>query len=825
MDDSSYVAGGASMVSTNTKIATSTEDLAAITKKTADAQVASILRVREASKLRIASLQNIAANAPNLETQTAATVALQREQAKLSRTYGQTTVATAGFSRASKTAEGDLSKVTRGALAGTGVFSTLGRSLAFASNAFIGLAIGAEVIKGSITAAEDLEKAQKSLGVAIQHTGGNVKALTPQYEATAKAAAQFGISQADATTGLARATVLTGNAAAAQRAYQEALVISKATGKDFNAVLTATSKGQEGITTSLRRYGILVAKGETGTQQFTQVMQRFGGQAEANTTASEKFRAVLVNTGATIGAVLLPTFVRLTTNLTNYLQKANESGRLQKDVASAAHDLGDAFHVLEGALRGVADVFKAVDKVTGSFKNTLEVLLALKFASVVTGTWIPALASLAAKWGLVTGAAEAATAAQTTALASSAGGAARAAGVVAGAEGAAGGAAAVAGPTIGALAAPLAIVGTGALLLSQSKEKSYSIRGGKIFQSGTGQFFLDRGGRSIGITRETAQHLISSQGIIADSPGVITAAVAGGNFASPFTQLSGISPRTPSARGGGPFGAARPIALFKSFTDTIANQLAAARAALTKGTSDDVAAAKATVAFVKKEIAAGHLSGSALIQALQAEASAVSTIQSIEAAAAQKRAAAAQAAKAKIQAQIEASIDPLRLEVALSRDEALGRSTRKDLIALKRAAQKALRSGHLSLEQQKEAYDQITQINSQLASLNKTTKKTAKDALGGFKQLNLNALTGNLGLTPTQRKALKARLSQVGPHGTVPNEGVGAYGYRIGANDRPIHVHTTIDIDGRKVARNTTRHQQRYRAGNSSQRRGPNAGG
>jgi hypothetical protein len=41
---------------------------------------------------------------------------------------------------------------------------------------------------------------------------------------------------------------------------QNALVISKATGKDFNAVLTATSKAQDGSTTSLARYGIMLPK-------------------------------------------------------------------------------------------------------------------------------------------------------------------------------------------------------------------------------------------------------------------------------------------------------------------------------------------------------------------------------------------------------------------------------------------------------------------------------------------------------------------------------------------------------------------------------------
>lgn len=171
MDDSSYIAGGASVVSTNTKIATSQEDLAVVSKKTADAQVAAILKVREASKLRIASLQNIAAGASGFEAQTAATVALQREQGRLARTYGETTVASKTFSNATKESERDLNKLVRGGLAGSGALSALGRSLAFASTGFIAFATGATIIKASITAAQDEAVAQKQVAAQLKTSG------------------------------------------------------------------------------------------------------------------------------------------------------------------------------------------------------------------------------------------------------------------------------------------------------------------------------------------------------------------------------------------------------------------------------------------------------------------------------------------------------------------------------------------------------------------------------------------------------------------------------------------------------------------------------
>jgi hypothetical protein len=66
----------------------------------------------------------------------------------------------------------------------------------------------------------------------------------------------------------------------------------------------------------------------------------------------------------------------------------NESGKLQKDVASAAEGFANAIGV-------AAEAVKTVDRITGSFKNTLELLLALKLASKVAG-WAAAMNLFAA---------------------------------------------------------------------------------------------------------------------------------------------------------------------------------------------------------------------------------------------------------------------------------------------------------------------------------------------------------------------------------------------------------------------------------------------
>jgi hypothetical protein len=265
----------------------------------------------------------------------------------------------------------------------------------------------------------------------------------------------------------------------------------------------------------------------------------------------------------------------------------------------------------------------------------------------------------------------------------------------------------------------------------------------------------------------------------------------------------------------------------------------------------------------------------------------LSTIWSAESATAQKRAAAATAAKAKIQTELANSIDPLKIEVELSRAQATGASTLPALKKLLAAARAALAKG-LSLALQKQALDQITSIKQQIAAarqgtftpfaqspqlqlelakeqalgtsqtqtllkmkkaaeralkaakgniqkqtdiwnqiyaINQQLGQSAATALGGFKQASTRALTKGLGLTDAQLRALRARLSQLGPGGTVPGTGTGAAGFIIGTDGRPLIVHTHVNIDGKRVANNVTRHQQRHRRRNPHQRRGPNAGG
>ncbi len=810
-DATSYLRSADKAIAANTRLAASTTRTSKTDVAAVDAQIAARAKLIEVQRAQVAQLTartgRAAAGTPEAVAQTAL---LAEANAKLARSQGDVITGNRRLSSSSKTAERDLNKVVRGGLAGSGIFGKMGRSLAFASSGFIAFAVGAELITKSITNAEEFEKATNSLRVAIQHTGGDVAKLQPRYEATAKAAARFGVTEVEATTSLARATVLTGNAASAQRAYQEALVISKATGKDFNLVLTATSKAQAGITTSLRRYGVLVDANMSGTDQFRLVMKRFGGQAAANTTSLERLRAQFSNALTTIGVKLLPAVNQLADGFAKWLEKMNRSGKLQSDV-----------------VKGMKAITFVATPLVSSIKELATAVGLLNDA-----------------WGKLS-----------------------------------------------------------------DLQKGGGIKGLFAGVPAAGFGFLKSGIKS---SLFPVQNLVNAFSSPKPPPAPL---IQPSRFFPESAQFS----RTPDvARSFG-----KPMKqFFQQFELTFKENLAQVQASLTRSNKDDVAAARQVVARVKRAIDQGQLHGKGLIAGLQLEAQALQTIWAAEDAAAQKRAQRAQAAKERIQRQIEDSIDPLRLEVSLSQAQALGKPFVGILKQLREAAKKALESGKLTLAQQKEAWDQIASLNqqikdalttqtaqfqvpaklalrlardtalgrsttkdllsirkailrfiathkhnlaaltdayNQLADINQQLGSTAGTALGLFKQASTRALTRGLGLTDEQRKQLRARLSQLGPGGTVPGHGVGAAGFVIGPDGRPIQVHgrgptisardrqtvnpvrfnrllrvleqvsrrpirVVVDLDGKIIADNTTRHQQRGRQRNSAQRRGPNAG-
>jgi hypothetical protein len=137
--------------------------LALTATESADLQIAASVKAQKAMQANVLALQAAARRAPaGSAEQVAATTLAADAQRKLAASQGLTVASTRRLSASTKTAEADLNKIVRGGLAGSGVFSTLGRSLAFASSGFIACAVGATFITKDIEAARLTGGTQKA---------------------------------------------------------------------------------------------------------------------------------------------------------------------------------------------------------------------------------------------------------------------------------------------------------------------------------------------------------------------------------------------------------------------------------------------------------------------------------------------------------------------------------------------------------------------------------------------------------------------------------------------------------------------------------------
>jgi hypothetical protein len=886
MDAAGYLKTVDSAVASNTKLEQSSLGVGEAMQVAANKSVNASLRATEALKAQIAGYRELSASAEqSAAVRERAALLANRAEGRLNSQLGLT-AALGGTSKSAQTAERDLGKFTRGALAGSGAASSLGRSLAFASTGFIAIAGTATIIASSIKAAISLAKTQRQVEAQLKTSGKSWHDYGQQIDsADLKLSHISGFTNQELLQGFGYLVRVNGNVSESLKLTAEAADVARGRNISLASAAIALAKAQGGSVTALRRLGIVVPKGVEGLKALAFVQEKFAGQAAAGATTGDKFRASLVNTEETIGTALLPAFTRITTAVGNWLDKMNETGRLQRDVDEVVTVAGTVFHAL-GAAIGF------VDKVTGSFGNTLKIVIGIGFAREIVKAlaWVD---RLAASWLGVAGAANTAAAAEERAT------------VAPGVGGGFGGSALRAGGTglaIGfpEVAAALAI-GYGA---NQARTSS------SFFQGDINKDMAKVAAEAYAAGRISVQQA-ERLGLRFNAIPITTR--YGGRFgpASPFTppgfglgSRAGVAPQPQ-----GPFGTATPLAVYSKYTQTITEQIAVAQAALTKTTKDDVSAARRIIARIKRLIEQGHLQGASLIQALQDEATQQGVLDSARQKAAQQAAkiAAAKLAAAssyttpiglqidEVRAQLTKSTaddiavekrilaaakaalasgsknkqgqlaalqvilqaqqtiqsltsqsastftQPLKLQLALAKAQATGGDQTPILLRMKAALEKALKAARGNIQKQIDIYNQIAAINQQLNS-------STTSAYGDFKKASVRAQTAGLGLTAAQRRALEQRLSQRGPGGTVPGTGTGAGGFIIGPDGRPIHRHrrphygrdggsdngsppkfeatfnVRVYLDGKDVTRAVTVHQQRHRRRNPSSRRGPHAG-
>ncbi len=294
------------------------------------------------------------------------------DSSSLQRSFSTASRSTQKFSR-------DLSHAERGVLSGSGVFRSLGRSLAFASGGFLAFGGAAAFVRNSVDAAKDAQVANAQLSTQLASTGKSFETYRQQIDRTvSRLSALAGIQDDDLKAGLTTILRTVPNVSKALRDLGTAADLSRAKHISLAQAALIIAKTEGGNTTLLRRQGFQIAKNATVEEALAKLRQKVAGQARAGTTEQERFGAVLHQTEVQIGNALLPTLNKYLASGSKWLQQMNESGKLQRDVSAAANDFKTGMHDL-------SVVVKTVDRITGGFKNTLELLIGLKVASKFVG--------------------------------------------------------------------------------------------------------------------------------------------------------------------------------------------------------------------------------------------------------------------------------------------------------------------------------------------------------------------------------------------------------------------------------------------------------
>jgi hypothetical protein len=297
---------------------------------------------------------------------------------------------TAGLQTAAKQTKvfgAEVDKATRGIVSGSGALHGFGRSLAFASGGFLAFEGVSKFLTDSVSAARDAGVAQASLTAQMKASGESFTENQGAIQRASLSLEKFGFTSEDSQKALAVLDRATGNVGKSIQLQGVAANIARARNISLSQAALILGKAYDGQTTSLKRLGVALPAGTKGMQAIYIAAQKFTGQAKAGTTEVEKFHAILHNTEVIIGTALLPTLNKFLGSLGKWLQKMNESGRLQKDVNEAVKTATGIFEGVAAVVKPLAAAFQDLGKAVGGTKNEVKLLagvfVALKAAKVI----------------------------------------------------------------------------------------------------------------------------------------------------------------------------------------------------------------------------------------------------------------------------------------------------------------------------------------------------------------------------------------------------------------------------------------------------------
>lgn len=360
--------------------------------KLAATQVKASVQSTERLRMQVAAYQQLAAAAvEGSQEQIAATNLATAAERRLA---VATSIAGAESRAAAVGAHGltrNVEAAGRGALTGSRLFHSFGRSLVFASGGFVAFEGVAELIRGTIEISRHATVAQRQLAAQMAASGESFAAHREEIEHVAHSYARLGFDNAEVISSLAVLERGTGSITKALKLETLAAEVARVKGIDLAAGALTVAKVFGGQETALRRAVPGLPKMAHGMDLIAAAQKKLAGQAEAATTPANRFVAALANTEEITGKVLLPTLNKYLTKMSDWLSQTENQQKVAKTLAQVLAGLSAVFGAV-GAAMG------ALNSITGSTKTSLELLLGA-FVAFKTAKVIATLGSIATSVG------------------------------------------------------------------------------------------------------------------------------------------------------------------------------------------------------------------------------------------------------------------------------------------------------------------------------------------------------------------------------------------------------------------------------------------
>ena len=273
--------------------------------------------------------------------------------------------------------ERSLGRLTRGAVAGTGVLHGLGRSIAFASGTFLGGAGLVYALRSTVEAGRRAEASQGRVAVAVRNAGIDYAKYRVQIHDTIEAQSRLSaFDDEDLADSFGRLVTRTKDVREALKDTALAADVARGRNISLEAATQLVIKASLNQAGQLRRVGLEVGKNTTAQELLNKLTEAYSGQAarygREGAGAQERLGVAIQNTQEDIARGLLPAVTNLSNRISDWLGKSQNQERIQKDVNEAVHAGTEVVKGLAGALRIVKAAAEPVVGALGGIENTVK---------------------------------------------------------------------------------------------------------------------------------------------------------------------------------------------------------------------------------------------------------------------------------------------------------------------------------------------------------------------------------------------------------------------------------------------------------------------